>query len=95
MTYTPGPWVWEEIKGDHLVTEWTLIGPSTLCRYWYDKPPNDDARLIAAAPDLVEALLGLQHTLDGMSDYDGQQIPGANEAWEKAGQALNKALGHD
>ncbi len=58
--HTPGPWQWERlIETDNRprVAEFTLKGPDVLCRYWYDNPPSIDARLIAAAPDLFEAII--------------------------------------
>jgi hypothetical protein len=49
--HSPGPWVWERVDAAYRRDEWTLKGPNALCGYWYDRPPNADARLIAAAPD--------------------------------------------
>jgi hypothetical protein len=54
--HTPGPWVWERVLQDSAVTEHTLKGPTVLCRFWFDNPPDADARLIAAAPELLAAL---------------------------------------
>ena len=57
MSHTPGPW---QQNGSH------IYGPDAnnanhhwpVCQMWYHGKPSDDAnaRLIAAAPDLLEAL---------------------------------------
>jgi len=52
--HTPAPWTWEKVVGDGKVTEFTLNGPDVLCRFWWDKPPSADARLIANAPTLLD-----------------------------------------
>lgn len=49
-------WQWRKFEQSGAVTEWTLEGPSVLCRFWYDGPPDKDAALVAAAPELYEAL---------------------------------------
>jgi hypothetical protein len=49
-------WKWERVAEPQTVPEFTLNGPDVLCRYWFDKPPSDDALLIAAAPTMQELL---------------------------------------
>ena len=80
--HTPGPWIYSEVKGDHVVH-----GPEGDCITWCNgvRAPNAaNARLIAAAPDLLAALrtmvdymleshedeLTSQHA--GDADHDGQ-----------------------
>ena len=87
--HTPGPWEWEKVEGgpdELVVTEWTLKGPDALCRYWYDNPPTQDAKLIAAAPDLLTAL---EELVDWREAYGaGEKLP-----LDKARAAIKKATG--
>lgn len=76
--HTSGPWVWERVATHGMIPEYTLQGPDVLCRYWCDGPQTSDAHLIAAAPQLLEALDDLcgpgaqyEHECDRMEhDYD-------------------------
>ncbi|MGI9507293.1 MAG: hypothetical protein ACR2RE_29985 [Geminicoccaceae bacterium] len=67
--HTPGPWIWESFVQENCVTEHTLKGPDVLCRCWYDKPPSADAHLIAAAPDLFNALEACAEVLGIRDDF--------------------------
>ena len=71
--HTPGPWTWERVADAGAVTEWSLKGPDVLCRYWRDAKPRD-ASLIAAAPELLEALRLADHALDVAGYQDVQPI---------------------
>ena len=91
MTHTPGPWIWEKLedyKWPH-VPEYTLKGPTILCRYWCDEQPLDDARLIAAAPDLLAALRALQIQALQSDVNDGNEW--GREALQMAVDAITKA----
>lgn len=48
-------WKWEQVKKPGRFTEWTLTAGNVLCRFWGKEPPSAHARLIAAAPELLEA----------------------------------------
>lgn len=55
VSHTPGPWIWEHRR---------LFGGNRVCvaeggEFYVDVQNPADARLIAAAPDLLEALEGL------------------------------------
>lgn len=52
MSYTPGPWTWE--RGAYGVHDYTVIAPTGELAYEIER--EADARLIAAAPDLLAAL---------------------------------------
>ena len=60
---TPGPWVWQVVRGEQLVTEHSLKGPDVLCRFWGDKPLSADALLIAHARELLVALIATYEML--------------------------------
>lgn len=106
MPHTPGPWVaqrdWESVfSPDPEELEFYMKRPITairsisadkdvaLCHDLFEFNP-DDARLMAAAPDLLEALEKLASTLDSISLSD-------EEAWTSdlivARAAIAKAKG--
>lgn len=76
--HTPGPWHWESdpVKGDptgRVRYQVTTIG-KTIAQLYYSSysggPTNAeaDARLIAAAPDLLAALIGVVRVADRSTD---------------------------
>jgi len=106
MPHTPGPWIaqrdWESVfSPDPEELKFYMKQPITaimsvsadknvaLCHDLFEFSP-DDARLMAAAPDLLEALERLASTLDSLSLSD-------EEAWTSdliaARLAIAKAKG--
>jgi hypothetical protein len=103
--HTPGPWV---VDPPSEQTPHIWVGPNTApniakLETWdrgdgrgerLDETDFADARLIAAAPDLLECLKRLSQLADGiyvrMSDREFQLM---REAWEKADAAIAKAEG--
>lgn len=100
--YTPGPWFVEEPNldpeyGEMEKTTWSIRAPGTngfisfelaTLSGWNPDKDDYDARLIAAAPELLEALQGLVKAVsDGYSEgiYADQMIA--------ARAAIAKALG--
>jgi hypothetical protein len=87
--HTPGPWVVDE-KAKIKHPEGTLIGQA---QYW------TDASLMAAAPDLLEALqellaTSLTNSLEIVGrDTDGHPLNAAGVARKKARAAIAKATG--
>lgn len=86
--HTPGPWIAEERQfasyvisheGRSLAAVWPTAGNGD------ELPIAANARLIAAAPDMYEALKGLCEALgDELNDA-------TSEVWGKAAAALTKA----
>ena len=99
MTHTPGPWKWS--VGDPQIiilhTGEDYIGDANIL--WADRckacaerdarcgwPKKEDANLIAAAPEMYEALKNLADT----PAHDTEAIA---EAWDQAYKAIAKAEG--
>jgi hypothetical protein len=62
--YTPGPWIWQPMQGDDMPKLFNANG-THICDFGNDRtyyptagtpPDTEDARLIAAAPELLNAL---------------------------------------
>lgn len=68
MSHTPGPWIPQNVggKGWFIVTDDDLILALTLKG---DETDEADARLVAAAPELLAALVGLLVTEDSSSGW--------------------------
>jgi hypothetical protein len=73
MSYTPGPWRIESRKTDDGVG-WIVTGPSESWMEWGGSTApyftQADARLIAAAPDLLAALQGIAGFSHAMAEHD-------------------------
>jgi hypothetical protein len=103
--HTPGPWTWQEGDGNEMPK--LIAGDKEVCNFGDDttyypsegEPPNDaDASLIAAAPELLEALEWCADTLavfvdDGTAALDsviGKNLTAARAAIAKArGELFN------
>ena len=88
--HTPGPWKAESAAGQHDTAGWMVLGRSRLVasvsNLWEDAEAN--ARLIAAAPELLEALKNIVDWFDVKRDLnDGAQ----SETLKEALAALDKA----
>ena len=95
MSHTPGPWNLE--RDCNGVPEFVFGGDTCVCDFGIEAPKPEDARLIAAAPELLEvceALLALNNTLVvelSKSDW----LKYKREAERKAKAALAKARGDE
>lgn len=104
MSHTPGPWVtkgfkiWEERK--FVQGRAGIVGEASIS--WHDsKTTEANARLIAAAPDLLQALEDLEiaeqiyrhnHDLHGAGDMrTGQSWDKMRKAGDRARAAIAKA----
>ena len=100
--HTPGPWSWDcdPVKGDPFdrVRYQVVAKGKTITKTYYSSyeggPTNAEAdtRLIAAAPDLLEAL---QMLLDDIQDYQRINNLGGeqNHSQVKARAAIARATG--
>ncbi|NHV08282.1 hypothetical protein G9X43_07955 [Cronobacter turicensis] len=92
MKYSPGPWKWE---GKVLCNEKNIVGGGD----WDFSAANK--RLIAAAPELLEALQGYMSAVSEMNEAmkDGYNVQGAISAlvgWEDmARAAISKTVGEE
>jgi len=101
IAHTPGPWSWDRSEyadwgwirdtNGHLVACCTLPVDCEVLKHRRNNtdPTAANARLIAAAPELLEALLTLLTTSD-----NGYGVP-TDHAWEMAEAAIAKATGKD
>jgi len=78
--HTPGPWMIGNIQGDNIVIE--NHDGFEVCTVWED-PKQHDARLIAAAPDLLEACLYLTEGIESCG-LTGVYLDQARKAIAKA-----------
>lgn len=82
---TPGPWTATAVNEDGAYTQWR-IDPRVADVFWVNKTGAANARLIAAAPDLLAALREL------IADRDAHGWPDF-PASERARAAIAKATG--
>jgi hypothetical protein len=99
--HTPGPWkAWtstpEQVR-EHFVQSTGLYPPVVICRTGrVDMASADDARLIAAAPDLLAALretLRVLVTPMGLPEVGKGRTEEQQVAFDAARAAIAKALG--
>ena len=100
VKHTPGPWGWayrqHEGANDGSVF-WMKRPGHSYCvakapRYQSREQWEADARLLSAAPELLEALESMWKFVDGLVP-EGSYAPGCNSALEKARYAISKARG--
>lgn len=83
--HTPGPWLAECRCGD-----WLVVSEFDTYAIAYPNPPRGaeieaNARLIAAAPEILEALIGLRERF-------GSSIHESGDALDRADAAIAKAV---
>ena len=60
MAHTPGPWIVREPEDDELYEVYAEDGGDLICYPVYTRNQRDNIHLIAAAPDLLEALVAMR-----------------------------------
>lgn len=95
-THTPGPWTTEGIVPENKMGREVFIIPENNSEDWIAKMAGHgsseaDARLIAAAPDLLEALKHWQHIWEE-TDVEHDDCTSASDS---AKAAIAKAEGSD
>lgn len=100
--HTPGPWKWSDA---HSATDerytWSLLGASGYGILSCDGEGNSpqglgdfaNARLIAAAPELLEALKQVTRLFGREIPFDRDHYPTIREAVDCARAAIAKAVG--
>jgi len=92
-THTPGPWDAVDAEGQPQIVSRTnklIAEVNTVVRFVYGRPddPQADARLIAAAPELLEALESVTEAFyrESLVEHRGDVMP-------KVWAAIRKAKG--
>lgn len=100
--HTPGPWEVREVHPGRSNTPilQVAIGPkgtASICQITRGTRPFSEreanALLIASAPDLLEALKGLDAAIYAIRDDLGTRFPALAEAWGECRVAIHKAEG--
>lgn len=95
---TPGPWERDYDNSDVGAGQWQIAGPAEIhygyrCTTQQEECAIADANLIAAAPQLLEALSGLIYGYERRSGDGLFDMVVSGEDIERAVKAINKALG--
>jgi hypothetical protein len=89
MTHTKGPWTIEEsgsIKG----VKYARNGGRNICKFWnMDTEDEANARLIAAAPSMLEMTARLALIADGIAKGE---YPASIYDWEKLAREANAII---
>jgi hypothetical protein len=89
--HTPAPWQLQTVSTcNDNPCRWEIIGSGGVIAETNDNTSDANARLIAAAPDLLSALEFL------LADYiaiNGEKLTGSSVPADKAREALRKAKG--
>lgn len=87
-THTPGPWFINQFKGETYRVSPHQFGCARPDRVAEMIKSEADARLIAAAPELLEALI------EYVDEFEGDFTP-SNPRYQKARAAIAKARGQE
>ncbi len=78
--HTPGPWKWEAAPPGYLITTTVMMPEIVLAEVFDDEDGEPDVRLIAAAPDLLEALREMIYFFNWDIEADRERAHEAAEA---------------
>ena len=87
--HTPGPWIINRETEENLIN----IEPGIGCAYGLGKTPEANARLIAAAPELLSACEAMRDAMAFMQKHD--RLPDDTcpaDLYDYAITAINKAV---
>lgn len=99
---TPGPWKYTIRNVNEMMTTFHGVVMGDTYIEIATRNEREDAKLLAAAPDLLEALQTIQAKMSdfiklanevGINDADGFYLAAATGAEEQARAAISKALG--
>lgn len=86
---TPGPWRMVQFRNEYGLSSFNIMyGTDHICEVSPNREkPRANAKLIAAAPDLLQALQKLKSWVEKLDDWKGEDPP-----YELVETALKKAL---
>ena len=93
MSHTPGPWNLE--RDCNGVPEFVFGGDTCVCDFGIEAPKPEDARLIAAAPELLEVIREAVDSAEREMAKGRKASPGLATWLEKARAALAKVRGEE
>jgi hypothetical protein len=88
MNYTPGPWYPVEYAGYFDVQNGPYYSDTSVSNIEYDENAENNARLMAAAPDILEALIEARTFINSLVI----EYPNDYEILTKIDEAINKAI---
>lgn len=83
MSHTPGPWSLE--RDYNGVPEFVFGGDTCVCDFGIEAPKPEDARLLAAAPELLECLQHIQGIVSESQGVAGWHLNGQIASWDELG----------
>ena len=94
--HTPGPWIYDrQVKGHNYVNVWEKSGIGHVAAVSTGLTPDasavSNARLIAAAPELLEALLAMMEIIGPPEDPAWADDDQLDAAWKLSVTAVAKA----
>ena len=89
--HTPGPWTIEPRKCGS--GYWVQAGDVSICEIWHDDKAEADAHLIAAAPEMFDALCKVMGAFADTEKPTASGLSMFRAAYKAADAAIKKARG--